>query len=175
VSNSKKYFLVFLVLLTFLLIGNLLKATDRNEQNNVISKQVEEVIQSSIIVDIQGAIKNPGIYTINVSTRLFELVEKAGGLGDNYDKEYYTKNINPSVKLKDQQKIYIPMIGDRYLENMVNINSADLDTLVSKLGLSSANAKKIIGDRPYSNIEDLLNNGILTSKTYSQISYKIRI
>lgn len=174
-SNNKKYFLVFLFLLTILLVGNILKATDNQGQNKVISIQKEEVIQSNIVVDVQGAIKNPGIYTVNISTRLYELVDKAGGLSENYDREYYTKNINPSVKLKDQQKVYIPTISDRYLEDLVNINSADLNTLVNKLGLSSANAKKILGDRPYSTIEDLLTRGILTSKTYGQISYKIRI
>lgn len=174
-SNNKKYFLVFLFLLTILLIGNLLKTTDSVEQNKIISTTKEEVLNSEIVVDIQGAIKNPGIYKVNISTRLFELVDKAGGLSDNYDKEYYSKNINPSLKLKDQQKVYIPTISDRYLENFVNINSADLDMLVNKLGLNSANAKKIIGERPYASIEELLSKGILTSKAYSQISYKIRI
>ncbi len=174
-SNNKKYFLVFLFLLSVLLVGNLFKSNDSAEQDKVISTIKEDVINSEIIVDIQGAIKNSGIYRVNTSTRLFELVDKAGGLTDNYDKEYYSKNINPSLKLKDQQKIYIPTINDRYLDNLVNINSADLDILVNKLGLSSANAKKIIGERPYSNIEELLTKGILSSKTYSQLSYKIRI
>ena len=174
-SNNKKYFLVFLFLLSILLVGNLFKVNDSAEQNKITSTAKEEVINSEIIVDIQGAIKNPGIYTINTSTRLFELVDKAGGLTDNYDKEYYSKNINPSLKLKDQQKIYIPTLNDRYLDNMVNINSADLDTLVSRLNISSANARKIIGERPYSNIEELLSKGILSSKIYSQVSYKIRI
>ena len=174
-SNNKKYFLVFLFLLSILLVGNLFKATDSAEQNKVTSTVKEEVIDSKVVVDIQGAIKNPGIYTINTGTRLFELVEKAGGLTDNYDKDYYSKNINPSLKLKDQQKIYIPNVNDRYLDTFVNINSADLDTLVNKLNISSANAKKIIGERPYSNIEELLSKGILSSKIYSQVSYKIRI
>ena len=174
-SNNKKYFLVFLFLLSVLLVGNLFKSNDSVEQNKVISTTKEDVINSEIIVDIQGAIKNPGVYKVNTSIRLFELVEKAGGLTDNYDKEYYSKNINPSLKLKDQQKIYIPTVDDRYLDNLVNINSADLDILVNKLVLSSANAKKIIGERPYSNIEELLSKGILSSKIYSQVSYKIRI
>ena len=174
-SNNKKYFLVFLFLLSVLLVGNLFKSNDSVEQNKVISTTKEDVINSEIIVDIQGAIKNPGVYKVNTSIRLFELVEKAGGLTDNYDKEYYSKNINPSLKLKDQQKIYIPTVDDRYLDNLVNINSADLDILLNKLVLSSANAKKIIGERPYSNIEELLSKGILSSKIYSQVSYKIRI
>lgn len=174
-SNNKKYFLVFLFLITILLLGNLLKTTDGIEQNKVISAQEKTVIESEIVVDIQGAIKNPGIYTVNISTRLFELLEKAGGLTENYDKDYYSKNINPSIKLKDQQKVYIPTVSDKYLDNLVNINSADLETLITKLGLSTANAKKILGDRPYSSIEELLTKGILTSKAYNQISYKIRI
>ena len=174
-SNNKKYFLVFLFLLSILLVGNLFKASDTTEQNKVTSTIKEEVINGEIVVDVQGAIKNPGIYTINTGTRLFELVDKAGGLNDNYDKDYYSKNINPSLKLKDQQKIYIPTINDRYLDTFVNINSADLDTLVNKLNISSASAKKIIGERPYSNTEELLSKGILSSKVYSQVSYKIRI
>ena len=174
-SNNKKYFLVFLFLLSILLIGNLFKTNDAVEQDRVTSTAKELVINGEIVVDIQGAIKNPGIYKINTSTRLFELVEKAGGLTDNYDKEYYSKNINPSLKLKDQQKIYIPNINDRYLDTFININSADLDILVNKLNISSATAKKILGERPYSNIEELLSKGILSSKIYNQISYKIRI
>ena len=60
------------------------------------------------MVDIGGAIRKPGVYTIETGQRIYELIDKAGGLTDDADLVYFDKNINRAQKLNDQVKIYIP-------------------------------------------------------------------
>ncbi|MCI8575623.1 MAG: hypothetical protein HFI09_04050 [Bacilli bacterium] len=56
-----------------------------------------------IKVDVKGAIKNPKVYEVVEGTRIFELIELAGGTTKNAS----TKNINLSKKVQDEMVIYI--------------------------------------------------------------------
>jgi competence protein ComEA len=57
--------------------------------------------EKTIWVDIDGAVNKPGVYEIDEDSRLFELIEIAGGLR----KDAYTKDLNKSIKLSDEDKI----------------------------------------------------------------------
>lgn len=64
---------------------------------------------SAIFVDIGGEVKNPGVYEVVEGTRLFEVIEKAGGLTKNAD----VYNLNQAETVSDGQKIIIPEEGER--------------------------------------------------------------
>ena len=67
-----------------------------------ISEKNEEVIEK-ITIDIKGAIKKPGVYTIENNKRVIDAIELAGGLLENADNSV----INLSKKLKDEMVIII--------------------------------------------------------------------
>lgn len=54
-------------------------------------------------VDIKGAINLPGIYSLDTSSRVIDVIEKAGGLTENAD----TSVINLSKKITDEMVIII--------------------------------------------------------------------
>jgi competence protein ComEA len=80
------------------------------EKEIVTDKEVEPEaeIAPEIFVDISGAVKNPGVYTLSEDSRVFELLELAGGLTTQADEEL----VNRAAKLEDGMKIIIPRKGD---------------------------------------------------------------
>ena len=69
------------------------------KKKNIKKESSEELIS----VDIKGEINNPGIYSLSPSSRVIDVIYKAGGLTDNAD----TTVINLSKKIKDEMVIII--------------------------------------------------------------------
>ena len=68
-----------------------------------LEKKDEKEVEKSVKVDIKGEINNPGIYELDESMRVIDVIELAGGLTNNAD----TSVINLSKKLKDEMVIII--------------------------------------------------------------------
>ena len=123
-----------------------------------------------IIIYIIGCVKTPGVYELDVDSRVSNAVDAAGGLSETAD---LTK-INLAYKLEDGQKITIPSINDKTDENstyedfitdssentisqtnstsvqkssIVNINSATQTELETLPGIGPSIASKIISYR----------------------------
>lgn len=59
--------------------------------------------------------------------------------------------------------------------HLVNVNEAELSELDSLEGVGEATALKIIQNRPYDNINDLLSKKILSKSLFEKIKKKIEI
>lgn len=75
------------------------------KQDKKIEKEEikEETKSTKIMVDIKGAIVNPGVYELEKGMRIIDLIEKGGGLREDAD----TSTINLSKVLEDQMVIQI--------------------------------------------------------------------
>lgn len=176
------YILALIFLIILFLIGFLLSLSQQNSGVSAINftgVMPEENLINRKLVHISGEIINPGVYEFENDMRIAEVIELAGGLTENADKQFISEKINLAQKLKDEQKIYIPSIkvfgvsdeASVLSENyaLVNINNATLEQLDSLPGIGPATAQKIIDARPFESIEELLDvNGIGDSK-YSEI------
>lgn len=126
-----------------------------------------------IIVHIDGAVNNPGVYEIPTKSRINDVITIAGGL----TQEAITTNINLARKVNDGEKIYVYRIGEEEIaivdnqekSGKVNINNATKEELLALPGIGSSTAIKIMeyvkenGD--FKSIEDIKNvNGIGESK-----------
>lgn len=119
-----------------------------------------------IMVHISGEVKNEGVYKIKSDSRMVDIVELAGGLTSQADKN----RINLSSKLKDEQRIIIPSLSQENLEtpsvnkevlntDKININTAGIEELKSLPGIGEKTAQKIIDYReknPFTKIEDIM-------------------
>ena len=56
---------------------------------------------------------------------------------------------------------------------MVDINSADENTLMTLKGIGDVTAKKIIKSRPYGGKDDLVKKKVITDKVYADIKDQI--
>lgn len=152
---------------------------------------------SEIYVDIGGCVYNPGVYKVKQGTRLFEVIEKAGGLTEKAD----TNNINRAEAVYDGQKILIYATessfdqetdnaltnenptSDGYITSgnngKININTANFDKLQEIPGVGPSTAQKIIDYRQnvgrFTNIEDIKNVSGIGDKTFANMKEYITV
>jgi len=127
----------------------------------------------AILVDIEGAVKQSGIVSLAGGSRVEDALNAAGGLTGDADENYVAQNINRAMKISDGMKIYVPKVGDTVtshnftpllqrsdesLQNGggVSVNSASQSELESLPGIGPVTAQKIIDNRPYKTLEDLV-------------------
>lgn len=146
----------------------------------ILGAEVAE--EGELVVDIGGAVNDPGVYRFTYGSRIIDAIEKAGGFSDDVDIEWVDRNLNKSERLKDGIKLYIPAISDnKSSSNLVsgspdvNINTATLATLEGLKGIGAVTAQKIVDSRPYSRVEELLERKILNKKVFEGIRSQIRI
>jgi competence protein ComEA len=147
-----------------------------------------------VIVEVSGAVKNPGVYQFESGSRVEDAIKKAGGVTGEADSEWLEKVVNRAAKLVDGQKIYIPKTsevlgkqnanlsaknsaGDQSIsggnlsgkEKMININTATLAELDSLPGIGQVYGQSIIDHRPYSSIEELVTKGAIKKSVFEKI------
>lgn len=156
--------------------------------------------KSILFVDVSGAVNRPNVYRLPAGSRLYAAIDAAGGLSDTVDAGFAHRNINFARILSDQEKIYIPStedvqsgIVDEYVKMIdqmdspiemkggdendlkVNINTSVIEELDQLPGIGPTYAQKIIDNRPYSSVEDLLTRKVLKKSAYSQIKDLVRL
>ncbi len=121
-----------------------------------------------MVVDVAGAVVRPGVYTLTQGSRVEDAIKAAGGLSDDVDDERLAKVVNRAARLSDGAKIYIPTltgpgpVTDETSYNIVtelssvSVNAASQSELEALSGIGPATAKKIIGGRPYTSLEELV-------------------
>lgn len=148
-----------------------------------------------IYVHIEGAIHFSGIKEVPKGTRLFELIEIAGGETEDAD----ISKVNLASILKDEQKVYIPFIekvedfqnkeslqknqerdGENSNRNhLININEASLEELQILDGIGPSMAEKIISYREefgyFTSVEEIQQVSGIGDAKYEKIKNFITI
>jgi len=178
---TKKYY-PFMIILVLLIVVISIFSIDGNDNpmfESFSNEAEQEETIKYIYVDIKGEILNPGVYKIEETTRLFQVISLAGGVSSDAD----TLAFNLSIKLYDQQVIYIPSIFDDYplitevidfeQSIVININRASLELLDTLPGIGPSTAQSIIDYRTeygyFDNIEDLINVPGIGEATMNEI------
>ena len=157
-----------------------------------------------VFVDISGRVKNPGVYEVKAGTRLFQVIEKAGGLCDDAD----INQLNRAEAVWDGEKVVIqsqnPELNGANLTTgsgqsqelngqnssvqqgngtdsygRVNINNADEVTLQTIPGIGPSKAQRIVEYRKangmFQSTEDIKNISGIGDKTYENIKYFLTV
>lgn len=155
--------------------------------------------EAAIFVDVAGAVVNPSVVRMEPGSRVFEALERAGGVTKDAD----TRNTNLARMINDGEKIYIPTTkemescgaagnlaaagntdhqGSGLLNPntaLVNINMADSNTLQQLKGVGPSTADKIIQYRTengnFQSIEDLKNVSGIGDKTFEKLKDQITV
>jgi len=137
-----------------------------------------------IRVDIQGAVKKPGIYQLEIGQRVADLLTMSGGFSKDADQSYVAKTLNLSTELKNQDKIYIPFEGESQLvadiseqaiTEGISINQSTLTQLQTLSGIGEVKARTIIENRPYTNLEELLSKEILSESLFNNLRNQLSL
>jgi len=65
-----------------------------------------------INIDVAGAVNKPDVYQVTFGARLKDVLTMAGGLSNDADKNFFSRNYNLAKILVDQEKIFIPSTAD---------------------------------------------------------------
>src|SRR5699024_571470 len=111
-------------------------------------KKVTSMPKNKLVaVDIQGAVKKPGVYQIKENSLVQTASQLAGGLTDNAD----TKQLNQAKRVSDQMHVYVPVVGSTSAVSTsvpakgekVNINNAKVEDFKDITGIGPKKAEKI--------------------------------
>lgn len=159
-----------------------------NEMEYSEEEKEESVPLQILFVDIGGAVENPGVYEVTKDTRLFEVIEMAGGLTEDADAD----RVNRASFVEDGQKIIIPEKGSEISgdlpsaagspadagNGLININTATADELKTLSGIGDVTAEKIIeyrSTKSFKSKEDIMSVDGIGSKTYEKIKDRITV
>ena len=128
-----------------------------------------------IYVELKGKVSFPGIYEINNSKYLYEIIEMAGGLLDSADVENINLvqliNVSCSITIPEKVKIEKPAL--------ININYASLEQLITLPGIGQVLAEKIIEYRKtkglFLTIEQIKEIPGIKDSVFNQIKDRITI
>lgn len=136
--------------------------------------------QEEIWVDLKGAVNRPGVYKVAAGTRVFEVLELAGGTSEDAD----TQALNLAAVLQDGMVLRVPRAGEvppgelvalpGTNDGRVNLNRATAEELDSKLpGIGPAKARAIVADReengPFKSVDELVRVNGIGEKTLENI------
>ncbi len=146
--------------------------------------EFEEVVVQTLMVDVAGAVVNPGVYSLPLNARVFEAIKAAGGLKRGAD----ASDVNQARILKDGEQIYIypasvsaPSSATKVVRKNgpIMINRATVKEFESLDGIGPVLAGRIVAFRkengPFSTIEDLLKVPGIGSNTFAKFKEKLRV
>ncbi|WP_179194930.1 helix-hairpin-helix domain-containing protein [Bacillus sp. EAC] len=118
---------------------------DEINQNIETKKEVEKnVISNLIVIDVKGAIKNPGVFEVINGNRVFDAIKLAGGFSEDADKN----KVNLAAKLTDEMVIYVPKNGEEIPVSLLNIHSEKNNEGIDINHASQEELEKIPGIGP---------------------------
>lgn len=171
----KKY-KIYIICFSLILLSIISIIVQNIDRKNTIKVNGVNIQQSpdKIGVYVTGEVKNSGVYYVSPNSRVSDAIDIAGGITEKAD----INNLNLSKKLVDSDKIVVPVKQEKYeletqeqtqnTSDLVNINDANEEELMTLKGIGQATAKKIIEYRKnntFEKIEDIMNvSGIGESK-----------
>ena len=115
-----------------------IKSSDIKQVASETTKQADkETTNDEIIFDIEGAVKNPGVYRLANNSVMVDAINKAGGFNTDADSERISRELNQATIIGNNAKLYIFKLSDRGVK-VVNGSSA---TSGASSGVSQVSAQ----------------------------------
>lgn len=165
----------------------LLKTTQHTDpiQFSSDTKTENSASQSAkLTIDVSGAVVSPGVYTMPVGSRVIDAITVAGGFTSDADRERIAATINQASMLSDGAKVYIPIQGTPVVQGEVaaavstktiSINTASLSELDTLSGIGPVTAQKIIDNRPYTKLEDVVTKKAMGQSLFDTLKNQLTL
>ncbi len=162
---------------------------EMQSESESIFQEPEEQEPVFWVVDVKGAVTNPGIYEVAKNMRVQNAIDLAGGLLQNAE----TRHINFAQHVTDQMLLYIPVVGEEIVDipytqpnspveegtSKININTATDLELQALPGIGEKKALQIINYRTengsFSTIEELMEVSGIGQKTFDTLKASITV
>ena len=205
--KAKLKYIVVAVLI--LVVVTIYLVMTQKSSNVVVAEEVDSKVKEeikdtseSVYVDIKGSVKKPGVYKVDKTSIVNDVIKLAGG----FTKNAYTKNINLSKHVSDEMVIYvfnkkdftttteknevscttevinydncITTTKEATKSDIVNINTASKEELMGISGIGASKADLIIAYRlehKFSKIEDIMNVSGIGESLFEKIKKYITV
>jgi len=179
---------VIVIGIGFIFFGLWLVASGpERKQETILSPLIEES-RDEIIVEIAGAVENPGTYQMGEGSRVSDLVKEAGGFSRRVDRTYLATQLNLAKKVVDEEKVYIKFFGEDLntsksnlneevtnSSNLISINNATQSQLEELDGVGEKRALEIILQRPYQSIDELVSKSVVSASVIENNKGRLKL
>lgn len=150
-----------------------------------LPKQTEPETEK-LYVSVLGEVIFPGVYIVDTGSRMFEVLNLAGGITEDAD----VTGINLVSRVEDGMQITVPSAHLSYVnyddggimtshDGKVNINTANAEELKTITGIGDTRAAAIIEYREqagrFGKIEDIMNVSGIKENTFEKIKDEIYV
>lgn len=139
---------------------------------------------TELVVDVAGAVTDPGLHRLAAGARVGDAIEAAGGFAPRADLAATSQALNLALPLEDGAKVLVPELGlDRVTggtgadDGRLDLNRASRSELESLPGIGPVTAGKIIAARDSQRFEavpELRSRGLVGEKVYEDIKGLLR-
>ncbi|MFH1187113.1 MAG: hypothetical protein V1697_02980 [Candidatus Levyibacteriota bacterium] len=124
--------------------------------DDIVIESTEDIVSNEkIMVDIEGAVVKPGVYSLGPEARIKDALIAASGISVDADRDWVEKNLNLAAKIADSSKIYIPRKGETAQKaqtslgvvntsGLINLNSASINKLDTLSGVGPVTAQRLL-------------------------------
>jgi competence protein ComEA len=135
----------------------------------------ERTPEALLVVDVAGAVAQPGVYRLPAGARVGEALAAAGGMSPEAD----PFALNKAAPIRDGQRVYVPRHGETIAPSpgsepqlKIDLNRATAAELETLPGVGPSTAAKIVrsrGGRPFARIEELQTRGLVSARVFADI------
>jgi competence protein ComEA len=138
------------------------------------------------VVDVQGAVLQPGVQRLQPGARVADAIAAAGGYGPRVDAGRVATELNLAALIRDSDRIVVPARGDPPAAGgggasvapggsegrLVDLNTATASELDALPGIGPKTAQKILdarAEKPFASVDELRDRKIVGAATFEKL------
>ena len=136
-----------------------------------------------LVVDVQGAVAQPGVVVLPAGSRVADAIAAAGGYAAEADLLAAASTLNLAARVADGEKVYVPITGvaagggggsdgGSGTGGLVNLNTATPEALDALPGIGPVTVQKIVAartERPFATLEELVERDVMNQGQLDKI------